>query len=342
MKKNTNLILLALLFILGGWAYWSYSNKGLTSLNGKDWEFAVQDTASINRIFLASPKGETVTLERNGLDWQVNGKYKARPDAIKTLMQTLKNVEIAYRLPRAAVQTAVKDLVANRLKVELYHNKEKLKSYYVGGVNQDETATYMIMENSNEPYAMSLAHWEGGLRVRYITSEMDWRDRSVFSDAVEDIQSVSVDYSVQKGKSFSLTRQGKSFKVEPLSSITPRINSPVNNGLVESYLLGFRSQIAEGFENTNAKKDSILRTVPFATINLVNTAGVKKTAVLYPILATNPDGTPRVSGNGEFTYERYFAATGTGDFMMVQQLNYMKLLWPYEEFFQTSQPNMRN
>ena len=148
-----------------------------------------------------------------------------------------------YIPPQAAVPQAVKDLAAHGIKVELYdRNNEKLKAYYVGGMTSNERGTYMIMEEAEQPYVMHIPSWEGGLRVRYWLSDMDWEDRTIFGYKPEEINSVSVEYPRQKNKSFKLEQKGGEYLVEPYYEITPRINQSPVKGVAEAYLIGFKSQ----------------------------------------------------------------------------------------------------
>ena len=314
--------------------YFLQFNDQNTSLQGGDWDFAVKDTAGISRIFLAEASGKTALLERHSTGWTVNGNKTVRKDAIANLLETIHNVEILTRLPRPAVPNVIKDIATNKIKVEIYSGQTKLKCYYLGGVNQDETGVNMIMEDSNEPYICSLPQWTGNIRIRYITDETTWRDRTVFNEEVENILSVSVDYPLQKSKSFKMTRSDANYQVVPFYELTLPFHRPVNKGLTEAFLTGFKKQVAEGFENDNPQRDSIQRTTPFAIISLKTINGHEKTIKLFPIIPTGLDGNVRVAPQGGLNFERYYAQTNDGDFMMVQNLNFQRILWGYDVFFQ--------
>ncbi len=332
--KNTNLLLLALVLALGGFAYWYTQRDKKSSLDGYDFQFAIKDTANISKIFMADRSGKTVTLTRqNASAWQVNGKYKVRPDAINNLLDVMARVDLKYRLPRNAVPNVVKDIAANAIKVEIYDIRgDKLKSYYVGGVNMDETGTNMMMEEANEPYVTYIPGLVGGLRVSYFLEEMDWRDRMIFSYTPDDIQSVSIDYPLQKSNAFKLTKSGNTYNVEPFYPVTPKVDAPVVRALAENFLLGFRKLGAEGFETGFIRSDSIKTTVPFAIIS-INTEGVAKTLKLYPMLPHNPDGTLIKSVEGQVTVERYYAETETGEWLLIQHQLFEKIFWGYRSFF---------
>jgi hypothetical protein len=72
----------------------------------------------------------------------------------------------------AAVPMAIQDLQVNGRKVELYNKEGKrFKTYYVGGPSNDMEGTFMMMENSNNPYVTHLQFLDGFLTDRYLIAE---------------------------------------------------------------------------------------------------------------------------------------------------------------------------
>jgi hypothetical protein len=336
--KKTNLILFAVLAILGSASAWYFAiknNDNDTSLEGYDFNFAVKDTANIGKILIADRQGKTATLTRTSpSDWQINGKFKAMPNAVDNLLDVVARIELMYRLPRNAVAGVVQDMATISRLVQVYDKKGKMmRSYYIGGVDMDGRGTYLMMEGANEPYAAHIPNFEGSPAVRYFTEEMDWRDRMIFTSSVEDIEEVSIDYPLQKGQSFRVKRDGLAFKVEPFYPVTPRSPYPLNQGMVEAFLIGFKKLGAEGFENTFEKKDSVKAVTPFATVSLTNRKGTTKTLSFHPIIKKDFEGRLVRNSNGEALIERYFAESGEGDFLMVQHLVFEKIFWAYSAFF---------
>ena len=333
--KNANLFLFLVVVLLGGGTWYLLQGNKSSNLEGYDFNFAVEDTASIGKIFLADHEGKTITLDWvNKMEWRVNKKYKARPDAVNNLLATIGKVTMLYRFPRNAVKPVIQNLASSGIKTEIYDNAgKKIKSYYVGGNNNDETATYFIMENANEPYPCHIPSFNGTLRVRYFTEELDWRDRYVFTLQPEEIAEVSVDYPLQKSRSFKISKTATDFSVEPLYALTPKVNKKPIRGLVENFLTGFKKLGCEGFENGYAQTDSVKATLPFTIISVTTIAGTKTFLKLHPLIAQNNDGNIIFDDKKRPVIERYFAESSTGDFLMVQQVVFGKIFWAYESFF---------
>ncbi len=342
MKGNRTVVLLILFVLLGGGTLWYLNSKPeeKTTLLGADREFAFEDTSRIHKIFLADREGETVTLERDGKYWTYNAQYRARPNAVENLLDAIRRVEVKYKPPQAAIPNMVRDLAAYGIKVELYDRRDQLlKSYYVGGGTADERGTHMIMEDAEQPYVCYLPSWEGNIRFRYNLKGEDWRDKTIFQDRPQEIAAISVEYPKQRSKSFRLERTAGGFKVRPFYATTPEINGRVNEGLVRTYLDGFRWIAAEAFETTNPLRDSILQLVPFSTITLKRTDGQEKTVRLFPIFLENEVLDPKYglrTTTPNVPAERFFAdVQHSGDFMLVQQRVFGKLLWAYPFFYET-------
>src|SRR3972149_10537431 len=174
MKKNrlTIIITIALAIIA---AYLLYtSKKGTIRQELKD--FAVEDTSAITKIFMVDMRNNQVTLQKEKPgNWAVNGKYRARNDLIDVLLKTMKNLQVKSPVARAAHDNMVKQLATGAVKVEIYQNNNTNpgKVYYVGGATQDKYGTYMLLENSSEPFIMSLPYFSGYLTTRYNTDEYE-------------------------------------------------------------------------------------------------------------------------------------------------------------------------
>lgn len=333
MKKST-LILLLLLIIAGGSAWYLTKSKEAAKMHAIGWDrdFKVENTDEIYKVFIAKRTGENTTLERKGDQWIYNGKYPVRSTAIKSLMDVFKGVRMQSVPAKAAVKGMVDNLATQGIKVELYDKGgDIIKSYYVGGATPNERGTYMIMEGADQPYVAELTMMEGHFRVRFDMEGDAWRDKTVFDQGVDDIDFVSIEYPKQKSKSFTMERKGDKFEVKPFYEITQAINKPVQQANVEAFLVGFKHQIAENYENEHSDREAYSETIPFATITLRDKSGQETAAVLYPIGSISAQGNLKSE-----EIERYLATVKRGefeDFMIVQHRNYKRILWGYDSFF---------
>src|SRR5258706_8580783 len=157
MKKNRSVFIVTIVFVTIA-AFLIYRNKGGT-IRKEDRDFAVKDTASVTKIFLADRSGNSVTLERqpDGV-WMVNNKYRARKEGIDLLLDCFKGISVQTRVAKAAYNSVVKELSSTGIKCEIYvnHKDKPLKVYYVGGSTNDILGTYMMLENSTVPFVTEI------------------------------------------------------------------------------------------------------------------------------------------------------------------------------------------
>jgi len=198
--------------ILSGISFWILNNNREGTIRKELFDFAVEDTSSITKIFMVNMNGKKVTLEKIKPGyWQVNEKYKARVDAMKNLLVCIKELEVKNPVAKSAIETISKQLATTSTKVEIYQNDKLAKVYYVGGDTQNGDGTFMLLsdpetgENSTMPFVMFIPGFNGFLSVRYFLEEDIWRDRSVFSFYPDQISSISVDYTLHPDSGFSIS-----------------------------------------------------------------------------------------------------------------------------------------
>lgn len=334
--KRTTVLLLLLFLILGGTAFWYFNKEKEKAEKGTSYseamDFAV-DGSTLHKIFIADREGRTTTLLRVDGEWLYEGKYAMRPNAINLLMMAIENVEVKYRPAKAMYPKIVKDLATYGIEVELYDQNDKLvKNYYVGGVDESGDGTFMILADSEEPLVMHIKNFVGGLRLRYDLHGDEWRDRSIFAENPENIQSVSVEYPKQRNKSFVLNRDGSNFEIKPFYSTTPIIDSKVIQGRPEVFLKSFKKKIAEGFQNDFVLKDFALSLTPFAIVTMTRKDGTQKSIRFIPYQKSDKDGKP-IKQNPNIPIFRYHADTSWGDLMLVQHGVFEEMFVSYESFF---------
>ncbi len=331
-------ILLVLFALLGSGTAWYLMNKeNKRSFDYSDKDFNVEDVSTIHKIFIADRGKKANTLVRKKDHWVINDKYKVNPSSMEALLGVIGKVKVKFLPANAMEPLMVKNLATHGIKVELYNKSDqKLKAYYVGGMTNNEEGTYMIMEDAERPYITHIPGWVGGLRARYKLTELQWRDKSVFNEKMEDITEVSVEYPLQKDQSFVLKKNGRKYEVNPFYPTTPKIKKEVHQGQAQAFLMNFESLAAESFENQVSKKDSIKSLVPFTIISLKKSDGAEKQIKLFPI-ATYKNGellTPEHVVGANSAVEKYWCDASEGDFMLVQHLLFQKILWGYGFFFE--------
>lgn len=331
MNKNTLLLILAFIGLGGGTYYFLKTKNDKASIIETERDFRTPEK-DIYKIFIADRENHRVTLTRVGhtKKWMVNGKHPVNDEVIQSTMEVLTGVEIKYIPPKAAIGNIAKSLAVSGIKVELYgQNDVPLKTFYLGGTSIDGHGTNFIKEGSDQPFVMHLPNMVGEIKPRFPLDEEKWRDKTVFAETPEQLTSVAVEYPQQKISSFKINKSTFSYDVLPFHDAMPRINRSLRKGAVTSYLTNFERVIAEGIDNNNAARDSVVKSVPFVIITLKNEKNQQKAVRLFPIY--EKDGYGIVIQDRK--PDRYFAETSEGDFFLVQDVVFRKFFLDYKSFF---------
>lgn len=335
MKRN--LILLLILAVLGGGAWWASKtlNKS-TTLSDYEGSFAVPDTNMIGHIRVLDRDGKTLQLDRKDGIWYVNDIYRAEPRVMEEMLETVSQIEVKYIPPASMIPNIIKSLGAHGRRVEVSDLDGKvLKTYYVGGVAPEGSGTYVIMEGSEQPFVVTMKYFHGSLSARFYLDEKDWRDRSLFPMDVENIVSFAIEYPRFRDKSFKIERKGpNAFTVKPFYELSKTIDGDINPDRPAELLSRLKELRIEGFNNENPERDSISKTLPFCVIYVTTKDSTDRITTLHSIVPTDIDGAILLGDNGQpLSVERYHVNSNWGDFMMVQHLPFSKIFWSYDMFF---------
>lgn len=334
-----------MVILLGSLSFWFIVNNKNSTIKETLRDFAIDDTANITKIFLADKKGNQVTLERDGKEggWTVNGKYHVRMDAMNTLLQTMKKLDIKEPVGKKAQDNVIKQLAADAVKCEIYQDGKLTKAYFVGSHTQDMTGTYMILMNletmkpSAKPFIVYIPGFEGYLSTRYFTIEKMWRDRTIFHYLPTDIKSVKVEVPDSAQLSYELKVNGNNdYAVTMLSGNKPVTN--IDPLAVKQYLSYFQQVNFESMDMamTDHEIDSTLKSRPINILTVTNNAGEVNKVSFY---ARKPKKDGKMDNEGKplkFDLDRMNAQIeSTKDFVMVQYYVFGKMM-PDANYFRKS------
>ncbi|HNT80761.1 MAG TPA: hypothetical protein PKH65_08780 [Bacteroidia bacterium] len=299
---NKNLIIVFSVIVLGLLALYFNRTKQSGTLKEELKNFAITDTSQVSKIFLADKNGNQVTLTKESSGkWLVDGTQIARNDAITTLLYTMQAIDVRSPVGKNAYNTVMKNISANGVKVEIYSETDKLKTYYVGGHNQDMLGTYMYLEGSSVPFVMHIAGFNGYLTPRYNPRPDEWIIRNVFSYQKGVIKNLKMENLESPEQSFELIKETED-RYQVQHPVSKQVIENANMVKVMAYLSIYKNinyTYKEVFPNEHVK-DSILDVGPFRKISIESTDGQKNIVWLYrkhitenSLSKEDSDGNPR-------------------------------------------------
>lgn len=238
MKKTNKLTLIiaAVLVVIAGMLIWN--NRYLSTVRGDSADFMVWDTSTVTKFYLADRNDHESLLERQpDGTWMLNGTYKAHSKQVQQFLTTLYKVRIKMPVSVASHDNIVKQLAVNSTKVEVYqtvprinlfnriklfYHEARTKVFYVGDATKDSSGTFMLKEGADKAYIVYIPGFRGFITTRFTALPDDWRDHSVFSANMADIQSVCVEFNREPGESFKVENTGRhQYSMTRLADNTP-------------------------------------------------------------------------------------------------------------------------
>ena len=335
MKGNK--LLIALVVVLGAVAAYFYFSKSSGTLDKEFKDFAIKDTASIDRIFIADAQGNEVTLTKKDKFWVVNDQYNARMDNIQLLLKTFHRIDVKSPVPKTAFDNVVKNMASGATKVEIYTGGDQPeKVYFVGNATMDQQGTYMLLEKdgikSSVPFVMHIPGFFGYLSTRFYAEEQLWRDGTVFRYTPDEIKSISVQYFEDSLQSFVIDKNGNDISLKNFYGGTPIAG--FDTVAVLDYISRYKKVYFEmiDMESTQQQKDSVLGSTPIFTITVTDVADQSNKITGYHMQnfrdLLDHDGTPF-----EYDVDRMYGHLNNQDFTYIQFATFDQITVPAAYFF---------
>ncbi|MEN8928401.1 MAG: hypothetical protein ABF242_08315 [Flavobacteriales bacterium] len=279
MKKNSTTYLIIAVLLLAVTAYFVMKQDEAQGGTKAMSDFAIENTENIDKIVITESNRNKAELElKNGV-WMLNDKFRARPENVKLLLKTFRNVKVQTSVSADMKKSIVVNMASRFKKVDIYENGGLLKTYYVGSATRDHYGTYMLLEKggvkSSEPYVMHIPGFNGYLESRFYTNENDWKYSGVFDYDPLEISSIKVTHNQDLASSYLITQKDK--KVI-LSSIDGKPLENVDNALVENYTLIYEKIFFNRIADFSPEQvDSVKAIEPLYTVSVTDMEGVTKT-----------------------------------------------------------------
>lgn len=331
--KNNRILIIAIVVLTIVVSYFIYTSDSRT-LRGELSDFAVEDTAAIDKIFLADKLGHTSLLTRvSSTEWKI-GEFVARQDAINNLLFTLKKMTVKAPVAKSMQSKVLKDMSGiGQRKIEIYSGGRLLKTIFVGVETMDKMGTYMLIEGSTVPFEVHIRGHRGFLQGRFITDDRLWRDPVIFRYDYRDIRKVAVSYPELPQQNYAVLYDGK----KPSLEVAGKPVAADSLALYE-YLNAYKNVVYEYIVSETfpeATKDSILMSRPFVQISVTDKAG-KTTAIQGFRRAAGPEETDPEGKPLKYDLDRMYGYLNGKDFLLVQYFQFDRLLKEPASFVSTS------
>ena len=341
MKKNLKLLLiLIVLTVVSGVVWYINGDTDRTLTANPLADFAIEDTSAVTKIFISDANGKTITVERVPGDryWDLNGKFKARKDAIDIILKTFKRIKVKSPVPSSGRENAIK-LIQTGKRVDVYTDSDTpMKTYFVGTATSDHTGTYMVLEvdgeeRSTEPFITHMEGFTGFLSTRFFTDLEEWRYTGIFDyPDIREVKKVEVINHEKEEESFDIEFNGGN-DIRLHSRLLDRDLAAFDTLAVKDYFLKYKKVHLETYQSHMSEEleEALLNTQAAYTIRVTNREGQVKKIDLYWKPATNQE----YDVNGDLIMidqARMYGVVGGSDVVLVQTYVFDPLLIPLDYF----------
>jgi hypothetical protein len=332
-----------------------------STLSENETNFAIADTASVTKIFMADMDGNSVLLEKQQTGhWMVNQKHIAQKDMVLQFLRTLMYVTVRGPVAIAARDNVIRHMASHAVKVEIFQKKylidfwgirmfqrEKLtKTFYVGDNTQEKSGTYMKMEKSENPYIVYIPGFKGFLHTRFSTNEHEWRDHTVFNLFMKDIDKVSMLYPSEPEKSFIIenpdNRNFKLFSIEEGAYVSNYDTINLINYLSGFYDARFEEMVVDP---AKAIRDSLIQLEPFQILTVTPKTGEDISLITYlkPNQLTQEEMEARYFEISDYPWDRermWAFINDETELVTIQYFVFGRILKPIQAFFPNQKENI--
>ena len=298
MKRQKLYFIVALLLTILAVIAIVYKKGGFQkSLNPKKLStmFAVKDTESITKIFIANMFGDKVVLSKTEEGWLVDNQKPAAGYKINDLLSTLGSIQIAQPVAKPMQPVIIEMLAVKSMKVEVYANepsftifgkpfftKERLiKTYYFGDATPTSLGSYASLQGLPDPYIIYRPGFRGYVTPIFTPKPIDWFSHKIFGTKLTQIQKASFVDLESPENSFSVEKSGP--RTFSLFDSQNNIVTNYDTTLLINMLSEFRERNYATFlpQISQTTKDYIFQSQFYKIISIVDVDNQTTTLNLY-------------------------------------------------------------
>lgn len=112
---------------------------------------------------MSDKSGNSILLKKNNENWTVNNKFDAWNNQVDYTLKVMEDIRIKSSVSEEKTDYVIKNIATSGVKVELFQENKRIRSYYIGGNTKDYFGTYMLMEGSTKPYIMHIPDRNPGI-----------------------------------------------------------------------------------------------------------------------------------------------------------------------------------
>ncbi len=188
--------------------------------------FAIQDTSSVTKIFIADMHNNNVLFTKKNGIWMMSDTIPIVEEKMEALLATMQNIRVQQPISEKSKPNITRMMATAAIKVEIYENvplftifkrgffvkERKTKCYYMGPATQSNIGNYAILEGAEEmPCVVNVPGFRGFITPRFSPYAVDWISHRLFETKLTRIQKITVKDYENPAESFTVEKSGARF-----------------------------------------------------------------------------------------------------------------------------------
>lgn len=288
-----------------------------TSIDYDPTMFRLAEPELAERIVMSQPEREVI-LENEG-EWRVGDQYVLDKSLQQVLFSMMQQWQIKRPVAKTSNQAVIDDLTSNGTRVSVFSTGEEILDFYAGGV-ASQKIPYFYRPGDDRAYIIEIPGYTNYITAILNLTDLQWKDRKLFSSPWQSIQRLEVDYAVPDTEDVIFAGDG------PFPSIEEMKMATVDTARMMNYLEQYA--YFETNEHVDISKfaqfDSLSQTAPIGKITLTDLdASMSNSLTIWPRLPQD-----RV----------HLTVDGNGNWSVVEQRRVQALLPAKKDFLKVEKP----
>ena len=275
--KNIKLILIFIVIAVLSFFVYQTVNGKKSSLSAQALsDFAVKDTANVDKIHLSDTKGNDLTFVKNNGKWTFEDGECVQQHLIQSFLEAFKHISVKAPVGKNAVDNTNKMILTSHRKVEIFKNGKWIKTWYIGNATADHYGTFMLLKDpekgkSPEPFIMFLPNMFGSVGDRFSTDKLDYLCSEIFRYDPTKIAEIEVKIPEKPELNFRITQNDDVFalynndkKIEDFDTLKAR-----------QYFVAYKKIHFNSYNRTLPQSgvDSLRQSTPMTIIKVTDVDG---------------------------------------------------------------------
>ncbi len=276
MKNLKTIIIYLAVLILGYFVYQTMNGTNSSLSKNALSDFAVKDTASVDKIHLSDTQGNDLTFVKDGKKWTLDNGDCVQQHLIKSFLEAFKYISVKAPVGKNAIDNINKSILTHHKKVEIYQNGKLAKTWFIGNATADHYGTFMLLKDpekgkSPEPFIMFLPNMYGSVGDRFSTDKLEYMCSQVFAYNPLNIKEIDVQLPEKPELSFKITQNDNQFE---LYNNENKIND-FDTLKVRKYLLAYKKKHFNSYNRELSQQgiDSLRQSTPMYIIKVTDVNG---------------------------------------------------------------------